>query len=382
MRPLAICVHARGGALLVAALGCGTESSTREPPPITPSEAGGDAPTADAAPFVAALATTTERRPWAFAVLSDLHLPNPRARDVDKVVAAVIAMKVRLVVIAGDSTNGNPGDAPRTYAADGWHDVTRALQPLRDAGIAVLPVAGNHDSSTASQREHYAAAFRDLAGWAAPFVITVQASDSHGHARAPFSYSVDVDGVHLSLVHLVTSSVEPEVARWLASDLEAAAGATHRIVFGHVPMSSVIYAAKASYVAQLGAILERGRATMHVAGHEHLVWDEDVALPGGQMIREVLIGCSSGFYQYAPKEPAKARASCTPLVDPTRREPMRCQMPRGGGTFEIARGRKNRHLQHARTTFTVFSVDGASIEVTPMTIDAAGRPIPFYLDRE
>ncbi len=364
------------------AVACGSESSPRREPPVGVADAtvGATDAASDAAPADAHPIDAAEAKPWRFAVLSDLHLPNPRARDVDQVVAALIELDVRLVVVTGDHTNGNPGDAPRTLDADGWNDVRRALQPLRDARIPVLPVAGNHDVSTRSQHDHYALAFKDLADWAAPLSLTPPRTDARGNGRPPFSYSVDVDGVHFSLTHLVSTTVDAEVADWLAADLEAAARATHRIVFGHVPMSSVIYHRHAGYIGQLGGIMERGHATMHVAGHEHIVWDEDVPLPGGTSIREVLVGCSSGFYQYAPQPPRKLAARCTLLADPTRREPMRCLMPHGGGAFEIARGRKNRHVQHARTVFTVFTVNGPSIEAAPMTIDAKGNAIPFYLD--
>lgn len=360
--------------LVLLAVACGTESSppaqTQAPPPPVAM----DAAVADAAALDAATSP-----PWQFAVLSDLHLPNPRVKDVEQVVAALLEMKVRVVVVTGDHTNGNPGDPVRTFAADGWDDVTRALMPLRKAGIAVLPLAGNHDASTPSQRDHYAQAFRDLDAWAAPFTVTPTA-DARGHGRPPFSYGVDVEGVHFALTHLVATNVEPDVARWLEADLAAAAGARHRIVFGHVPMSSVIWATKKAYADQLGGIMERGRATLHVAGHEHILWDEDVALPSGSMIRQVLVGCSSGFYQYAPNAAEKLRARCTPIIDATRREPMRCAMPHGGGAFEIARGRKNRHVQHARTTFVVFTVNGDAIAAQPMTLATDGRAVPFYLD--
>lgn len=359
-------------ALVLAAVACSTESGPPAPVPAAATVA-----TADAAGLADA-AVDAPPAAWSFAVLSDLHLPNPRASEVTRVVRALIELKVRFVVITGDHTNGNGDDPRRTYADAGWDAVTQALTPLRDAGIAVLPVAGNHDSYLSWQRDHYAAAFRDLARWAAPLVVTPQSS--HGHGRAPFSYSVTVDGVHLSLVHLVAQSVEPEVATWLAADLEAAAGARHRIVAGHVPLSSVFSTSHAAYLAQLGGLLERGRATLHIGGHEHLVWDEDVALPAGGTLRQVLVGCSSGFYQYEPRDPAKQRAHCAPVADRTRKEPMRCAMPHGGGLFEIARGRKNRHVQHARTTFTVLTVTGDAISVQPMTLDAAGRAIAFYLD--
>jgi predicted phosphodiesterase len=316
-------------------------------------------------------------------VLSDLHLPNPKSEEARRVVAALIAMKVRLVVITGDHTNGNKEDHKRTFRGEGWEAVLEALQPLHDAGIAVLPVAGNHDSYTDWQSAEYAQAFKEIETWVSPLTLSRTSSmeSGPGHAHAPFSYSVDVDGVHFSLAHLVSQSVEPEVATWLKSDLDAAASAKHRIVFGHVPMVSVISQPHPLYLRQLGTILEREHADMLVMGHEHVVWDEDVTLPAGGKIREVLVGCSSGAYVFGPSEKSRLRANCTPIVDPSRREPMRCTMPHGGGVFEIHKRRKNRFHQHARTTFTLFEVDGDDIDVRPMTIDRDGRPLDFYLDR-
>src|SRR4051794_36911363 len=47
---------------------------------------------------------TTGPEQWSFAVISDLHLPNPRAATVDRTVSALIAMGVRVVVVTGDDT--------------------------------------------------------------------------------------------------------------------------------------------------------------------------------------------------------------------------------------------------------------------------------------
>jgi len=43
-----------------------------------------------------------------------------------------------------------------------WTAVIDALEPLHDAGIAVLPIAGNHDTYLSWQREGYEQAFADL----------------------------------------------------------------------------------------------------------------------------------------------------------------------------------------------------------------------------
>ena len=309
---------------------------------------------------------------WTFAVLSDLHLPNSFTATVDRTVAALIERKVRFVVITGDHTNGSPLDGPQRKDK-WWTAVAHALQPLRDAGIPVLPVAGNHDSYLPAQRAGYAATFDP--SWAKPLAI-VEHGDSQ-LTRWPFSYGVEVDGVHLSLTHIVASKLDPEIALWLERDLAAARTAKHRIAAAHVPLSSVIWSPAKPFVAQLGGILDRGKVEMFVGGHEHVVWDETVVLPSGGALRQVLAGCASGYYDYAPSEPSKLRARCVPVTRPGQREPMRCKMP-NGGVFEIARGRKNRHIQHYQNAFVLVDV-GETLRVRPMTVDSAGRLQPFYL---
>jgi len=310
---------------------------------------------------------------WTIAVLSDLHLPNPKHAVAEHVVSELIAMKVRAVVITGDSTNGTGSGSVNDAW---WRAVTTTLAPLRDAGIAVLPVAGNHDSYGTVQRGAYGHAFGDLASWAKP--LALNAGGKGELAKPPFSYSVDIDGVHLVMVHIVDSKIAPDVITWLGDDLAAARGAKHRIAFGHVPLVSVIHDPIKKLMSDLGTQLEHGNVEMYVAGHEHLVWDENFALPGGAKLRQLTVGCSSGFYDYAPSIPSKTRAGCVPIKSPGKREPMRCTMP-NGGAFEIARGRKDRHIQHYTNSFTLIHVDGDRLTVEPMTIDAAGHAQPFYL---
>jgi predicted MPP superfamily phosphohydrolase len=311
---------------------------------------------------------------WRFVVLSDLHLPNHAVATATtaRVIAAVVALHPRFVVITGDHTNGNPSDPPAMVAASTtwWHAVAAALEPLREAKIPVLPVAGNHDAYLPGQREHYAATFGDLSAWAAPLEV-------HGD-RVPFAYSVDVDGVHLSLAHVVSSSLDPAIATWLVADLAAARDARLRIVFGHVPVAS-INGHNAKLHGGLATILEAGHADLYVAGHEHLVWDENVTLPLGRSLRQVLVGCSSGFYNYAPSPAAMQRAKCTPVVLAGKREPKRCTMPNGGGVFVLSAGRKHRMVQHAKASFTVITIDGDSVGVDPQTVDDQGKASAFYL---
>jgi len=305
--------------------------------------------------------------------------------ELPRVIAAVAGLRPRFVVVTGDHTNGDDKDSPATVAASvrWWKVFADQLRPLRDAGIPVLPIAGNHDAYLPGQRANYAAEFADLAAWAAP--LTLNAAVPGGGKvmldRPPFSYSVDVDGVHLSLAHVVTQGLHREVAAWLAEDLAKASGARLRMVFGHVPMASVIQSPSRSFVATFGGLLEAGHAGFYVAGHEHLVWDEDVQLPAGGSLRQVLVGCTSGFYNWAPSPGARVRARCAPAGAAS--YPLRCRMPNGGGEFLLAPNKANhgRVIQHHLNSFTLITVDdGAVTEVKPMTVDEGGRARPFYVE--
>lgn len=320
--------------------------------------------------------------PWSFAVLSDIHAPNDGHMwpTIQQTVAALVAMHVRAVVITGDFTNGAQTDGPVRVANAWrlWTAIRTALLPLRAAGIAVLPVAGNHDSYLPGHRALYARAWADLDAWAQPFRITSTGLGT-AQSRAPFSYGVDVGDVHFTLAHLVDRRSHPDVEAWLAADLDAAKTRSLRFVFGHVPMSSVAVATSKPYLARLGSIFERGHADVAIFGHEHLIWDEDVKLPGGGTIREILTGCTSGFYNYGPSHDSMRRAHCKPTVIQGKVSPQRCVMPNGGGEFVIHKHRKGRMIQHARATFTVVTVDGTHVTSTPMTLDADGKAVPFYL---
>jgi predicted phosphodiesterase len=317
---------------------------------------------------------TTGPHQWRFAVISDLHLPNPRSAVIDRTVSALIALGVRAVVVTGDHTNGSAVvDHRRGRVAAWWATITGALAPLRDAGISVLPIAGNHDTYLAWQREGFEQAFGDLDRWAAP--LQVHRANGRGYAKAPYSYSVDIDGVHLALANIVDQSIDRDVASWLTDDLAAAANARVRMVFGHVPLFSIVTRPARGFVEQFGTILARGNADFYVAGHEHITWDETFELGGGHPLRQVMVGCASGFYVFAPSKAARARAACEPRGPRGR---LSCTMP-NGGRFELARDRSQRMIEHDAATFTVFTVTGDDIEVTPMTIGDDGQPDAFYL---
>ena len=329
---------------------------------------------------VAAPARAEPHGPLRFAVISDLHLmavksDTPPAYAV-KMIDAVLAQHPRLVVITGDFTNGTTHDAPGVVAhrKHAWAAVRALLQPLRDAGIPVLPIPGNHDTYQAAQRALYAETWKDLAAWAAP--LAIEAKGGHDIDAAPFSYAVDVDGVHLALGYFVDQVVHAPVRSWLADDLAKAKDARVRLVFGHVPMSSVIAPPSATFVKQLGAILVAGHADAYIAGHEHLVWDEDVPLADGVTLRQILVGTATGEYDYGPRPAERKRAACAPSG-----AYLECKLPHGGLPFQIRPNTDpDAHgalIEARRATFTMITVDGTTITAEPIAVDRDGKLLAF-----
>ena len=181
--------------------------------------------------------------------------------------------------------------------------------------------------------------------------------------------------MHFALAHVVDQAIDRDVADWLTDDLAAAANARLRFVFGHVPLFSVIRRPARQFVDRFGPILDHGHADFYVAGHEHVTWDETFSLPSGDSLRQVTVGCASGFYVFSPSKAAQRRAACEGHGE---HGTLSCTMP-NGGRFELVRDRSQRMVEHDGNTFTVFTVTGDDVQVNPMTVDGDGHLHAFYL---
>lgn len=324
-----------------------------------------DAHGADAAP---------QQLPWSFAVLSDLHIPNSGRVPVRlrAMIAELVVKQPRFVVVTGDFTNGGENDSKRRLRKlpTWWAGVRAALNPLIEAGIPVFPIAGNHDAYVPEQRRAYAEAWSDLEEIAKPFTINSLPSSPVGAAdprvdAAPFSYSVDIDGVHLSFAHIVDAHLQKSVKKWLVADLESARDADHRIVFGHVPAKSIMARGSRYFTRTMGKLLADHDVFAYVAGHEHLLWDETFALADGRQFRQIIVGTGSASYQYAPTSTARRRAECA-----GNKRDLLCAMPEGGYSFTMGK-RAGRMLQDHSHAVMMFEIDATEIAARPLALENA-----------
>ena len=182
-----------------------------------------------------------------FAIVSDVHLytnagSGPGAgipANFRKVIAQLVALAPRFVVVSGDSTGGNPNDGASRQKVDGWwRAFAEAIEPLRQAGIAVLGIAGNHDYYTKNQKEGFHAAWSHLG--AAEEQMALAAMSVGSHSQCPRFYSVQVDDLHLALLHVVDQDLPTEVADFLRRDAEEETASSLRLCIGHVPLVSMM----------------------------------------------------------------------------------------------------------------------------------------------
>lgn len=297
-----------------------------------------------------AIALDTNSRSWRFVVLSDIHVNNSWKKagaNFDALVPCLKELNPRFVVLAGDSTVGNENDGASVKRALKWWDTLKtSLKPLTDAGIPILPVAGNHDYYTKNQQEAYATAWADLAN---------QVGDLKLSGHPPQYYSLDLDDIHLSLAHIVAPNLDSDVQRWLIEDLSAASNARARLVVGHWPLASVLAFKRGHFLEKAGALFAKLKVDTYIAGHEHLVWDEQLITSQGPL-RQVIVGTASGTYNYGPNR-SRYKHLCKGLT---------CTMPDSGLQFQIKPRRSgDQYLyQQHKQTFAVVEVTDKGYDIS------------------
>jgi hypothetical protein len=119
-----------------------------------------------------------------------------------------------------------------------------------------------------------------------------------------------------------------------------------------------------SFRAELGGLLAKGRATLYLSGHEHLVWDEVLDVPGGK-VRQVIVGTPGASYTY-PLRPDLVGRYCVGA---------RGTLPGSGAVFTINPATGDQAQQVA---FVLLECeDDGTVRVRPMALDKDGSVMDF-----
>lgn len=89
---------------------------------------------------------------WRFAVVGDTHVPQ--AYTIKKIIPSIIENKVEVVLFAGDLIQGGKGKNSNDMYEE-LHIWNELIQPLKDAGIKILAVRGNHEADVKGNRNNY-----------------------------------------------------------------------------------------------------------------------------------------------------------------------------------------------------------------------------------
>lgn len=297
-----------------------------------------------------------------FLVLSDLHIrqADPETLippDVTALIPHVIDLDPVFVVITGDFTSGDEeAQFRRRTVTRWWQAVQQALLPLREAGIPVLPIPGNHDLYRERHREGYQEAWRDLAEWVHPFqLVTTDDGQTSGHP--PFYYALEIAGLHLTLLDVSSRSMAEEQLVWLDSDLNGAQSADLRLAFGHIPLQSIMgrRSSNARLERRLGPVLTDHGVDAYFCGHEHLVWDSIITVESNpdQTIRQVVSGIAGGGYTHRIGY-SQHQQHC---IETT------CVLPASGFEIPVA----NREPVD-ETTFVLVETNGDELSIQPYAL--------------
>jgi 3',5'-cyclic AMP phosphodiesterase CpdA len=284
-------------------------------------------------------------------VISDLNGSYGSTEYEPEVHRAVALIRERwrpdLVLIAGDMIAGQRPTLPDDEVRAMWSAFDGAVaRPLREADVPLAVTLGNHDGSA------YPAHARDrrlaLEHWRAPERRPHLAyQDSAGF---PVRYTFRHRGLFVLVWDASNAELarDPEALAWVEAQLasDAARGARHRLVLGHLPLYAVAEGRNLPGEVLrepdgIRALLQRHGVDSYVSGHHHAYY------PGRRGSLELL---HAGALGQGPR----------PLLCGTAR-PMRTVT-----VLDFFPGRD-------RPVYTTYSIDNA-LEAEPREVEDATLP--------
>jgi hypothetical protein len=255
----------------------------------------------------------TKNEQWKFVVIADTR-SDPCAADgksgvntgiVGRIATAVAHDKPDVVLVPGDLVLGyaykcGPAD-PFETQLNNWR---RAMKPVYDANIPVLPVRGNHEYLSKDYFPHdpckpLAPNPVALATYLGIFGKNLPQNGPDGQKGATFAYT-HKNAIFVGLDEYIDQYFYDRA--WLDATLKANPR-QHLFVFGHLPAFGVMHqdnlscnkAARDALWNAIGA--HNGR--LYFCGHDHLYDRGEIPDAAGNSIQQVVVGNGGApFYHY------------------------------------------------------------------------------------
>lgn len=219
---------------------------------------------------------------WQFAVVSDsqIHLSSSNLARVGETAQALAQEDIALVIFPGDVVlDGDYDTMMARYRK--WQELF--MDPLRDAGIGVYPVRGNHDALPSAWRDAFSGDY------------ALPNNGPAGEVGQTYAFTHE-DALFLALDELPTSAKKYSVnQRWLDAQLKAN-DKPNVFVFGHYP-AFAMYKIESLALRPLPRDLfwqSLGRAhAAYFCGHNHFFDHAAASDWFGRRVPHVVAGTSS-----------------------------------------------------------------------------------------
>ena len=301
--------------------------------------------------------------PWSFIVMSDIHIyPSGKIPEHFKtMVAHVKDKKPDLVFITGDHTNGNRGDSHSPKKVSYWYQqLDKALTPLFEAGIIVIPIVGNHDYYETKHKEAYKVwAQRTLKKSSETLEISL---------NNPVYFNFKYKKQEFFIFKLWTQVLDSDQKKWFVKASQHLPK-NFRFGFGHVPLKSVIGRTSTSFYKTVGELFSKSNINIYFAGHEHTHWDQ--LLPFDNL-RQITVGTTSGTYNFPLRRQVR---------DLHCRNNKICTMPNSNNRFLIEqRNDKNGYQVYKQNFVEVIFDSSKNYQIYSYGLGIDSSLVNFYLD--
>lgn len=305
---------------------------------------------------------------WSFIVMSDIHIYASSAgipSKLNSVVKHIAQKSPEIVFITGDHTSGNLGDTYSLEYIRSWYNsLDKALSPLYDAGIMVIPTVGNHDFYL----EEHKIAYKE---WALK-TLTKYQNNLNLDLTNPLYFNFKYRNQEFFIMKFWTYLFGEDQKRWFDSSSEKGPE-FNRFAFGHVPLKSIRGRTTQSFYKSVLASFIKGKVDIYFSGHEHMHWDEFLpSETSSEELRQLTVGTASGTYNH----PIRSQARELHCLDDTT-----CISPATGRSFLIETRNDKTGYQVNRQNFVeVIFKDNMSYSIHSYSIDKQLNLIDFYLD--